>query len=57
MNALFLRDQHEGATTPDLFKTDYSVLGCGPWIPIVPGSQGGPALDRQWEGEEDDDDS
>ena len=55
MNALFPLDQHKGATTLDLFKTGYSVLGCGPWIPMVPGSQDGPDLDRKWEGDEDDD--
>jgi hypothetical protein len=55
MNALFPLDRHEGATTLDPVKTGYSVLGCGPWIPMVPGSQDGPDLEGQWEGEEDDD--
>lgn len=56
MNALFPLDQHEEATTLALFETGHPILGCGPWIPIVPGSQDGPDLDRQWEGEEADDD-
>jgi hypothetical protein len=55
VNALFPLDQHEGATTLALFETGHPI-GCGPWIPIVPGSQDGPDLDKQWEGEEDDDD-